>query len=54
MLQCTEGFKQLLVSLLRCFDLDKQTRGLEDPELLARETVCKILALLSHDILIHC
>jgi hypothetical protein len=39
MLRCVEG---LITSLLRCFDLDlyKQSRGLEDPELLARETVC--------------
>ena len=39
MLQCVEGF---VTSLLRCFDIDlyKNSRGLEDPELLARETVC--------------
>lgn len=42
MLQCIEGLKHLCASLLRCCDLDlyKQSRGLEDPELLARETVC--------------
>lgn len=48
MLQCLEGFKSLLASLLRCCDLDiyNQSRGLEDPEILARETVCMLLALL--------
>lgn len=42
MLQCVEGFKHLFAPLLRCCDLDlyKQSIGLEDPELLARETVC--------------
>lgn len=40
MLQCLEGIKQLFGVLLKCCDLDKQPKGLEDPELLARETVC--------------
>ncbi|GLT83744.1 hypothetical protein SLE2022_020160 [Rubroshorea leprosula] len=41
MLQCIEGIKRLFASLLRCCDIGlyKQSRGLEDPELLARETV---------------
>ncbi|XP_044473653.1 calcineurin B-like protein 3 isoform X2 [Mangifera indica] len=41
MLQCIDGFKHVCASLLRCCDLDlyKQSRGLEDPEVLARETV---------------
>ncbi|BBH04425.1 calcineurin B-like 3, partial [Prunus dulcis] len=41
MLQCIEGLKHLCASLLRCCDLElyKQSRGLEDPEILARETV---------------
>lgn len=42
MLQCMDGIKHLFASILQCCDLDlyKQSRGLEDPELLARETVC--------------
>ena len=42
MLQCIGGLKHLCASLLSCCDLDlyKQSRGLEDPEILARETVC--------------
>jgi serine/threonine-protein phosphatase 2B regulatory subunit len=42
MLQCLEGVKHLCGVLLSfCCDIDlKQPRGLEDPELLARETVC--------------
>lgn len=45
MLQCLEGIKHLGASLLRCCDLDlyRQTRGLDDPEVLARETVCMLL-----------
>ncbi|KAK4750593.1 hypothetical protein SAY87_004075 [Trapa incisa] len=40
MIQCIEGFQTLF---LRCCDLDyKQSRGLEDPELLARETVFSV------------
>ncbi|GLT83740.1 hypothetical protein SLE2022_020120 [Rubroshorea leprosula] len=41
MLQWIEEFKSLFASLLRCCDIGlyKQSRGLEDPELLARETV---------------
>jgi hypothetical protein len=42
MLQCIEGIKHLFAPLLQCCDIDlyKQTTGLEDPEILARETVC--------------
>ncbi|XP_034218039.1 calcineurin B-like protein 3 isoform X3 [Prunus dulcis] len=44
MLQCIEGLKHLCASLLRCCDLElyKQSRGLEDPEILARETVFSV------------
>uniref|UniRef100_A0A0D9VWJ2 Calcineurin B-like protein n=1 Tax=Leersia perrieri TaxID=77586 RepID=A0A0D9VWJ2_9ORYZ len=43
MLQCLEGVKQLCGVLLRCCDLDlKQPKGLEDPEVLARETVFSV------------
>lgn len=43
MLQCFEGIKHLGASLLQCCDLDRQPRGLDDPEILARETVCMLL-----------
>jgi serine/threonine-protein phosphatase 2B regulatory subunit len=43
MLQCLEGVKQLCGVLLKCCDLDlKQPKGLEDPEILARETVFSV------------
>ncbi|KAK7305283.1 hypothetical protein VNO77_43186 [Canavalia gladiata] len=44
MLQCLEGVKPLFASILRCCDIDiyNQPRGLEDPELLARETVFSV------------
>ncbi|KAF8391697.1 hypothetical protein HHK36_024006 [Tetracentron sinense] len=44
MLHCLEGFKHLFTSLLSCcdFDLYKQPKGLEDPEVLARETVFSV------------
>jgi hypothetical protein len=42
MVQCLDGVRQLLAVLLKCCDVDlKQPRGLEDPQVLARETVCK-------------
>lgn len=41
MLQCLEGVRHLGGVLLKCCDIDlKQPKGLEDPEVLARETVC--------------
>jgi hypothetical protein len=41
MVQCLDGAKQILAVLFSCFDLElKQPRGLDDPQLLARETVC--------------
>ncbi|XP_062096984.1 calcineurin B-like protein 3 [Humulus lupulus] len=44
MLQCIDGFKHLFASLLRCFDLDlyNQSRGLDDPAVLAEETVFSV------------
>lgn len=43
MLQCLEGIKHLCASVLQCCELDRQPRGLDDPEILARETVCMLL-----------
>lgn len=47
MLQCLEIFKHSLAVLLRCCDIDlyNQAKGLEDPEVLARETVCMLIPL---------
>ncbi|KAK6133054.1 hypothetical protein DH2020_033209 [Rehmannia glutinosa] len=42
MVQCLEGIKHLCASVLQCCELDRQTRGLEDPEILARETVFSV------------
>ncbi|GJW64699.1 farnesyl diphosphate synthase, partial [Tanacetum coccineum] len=41
---CLEGIRHLLTTLLHCCDLElyKQSRGLEDPEILARETVFSV------------
>lgn len=42
MVQCLDGVRQLLMVLLKCCDVElKPSRGLEDPQVLARETVCK-------------
>ncbi|KAL5217224.1 hypothetical protein ABZP36_017908 [Zizania latifolia] len=43
MLQCLQGVKQLCGALIKCCDLDlKPPNGLEDPEILARETVFSV------------
>jgi len=43
MLQCLDGVKHLCGLLLKCCDIDlKQPKGLEDPEVLARETVFSV------------
>ncbi|AEE85221.1 putative EF-hand domain-containing protein [Arabidopsis thaliana] len=44
MSQCIDGFKHVCSSFFRCFDIDiyKQSGGLGDPELLARETVFSV------------
>ena len=42
MVQCLDGLKHLCAALVNCCDADssKQPTGLENPEVLARETVC--------------
>nr|XP_009763343.1 PREDICTED: calcineurin B-like protein 3 isoform X2 [Nicotiana sylvestris] len=42
MLQCLDGIKHLGASLSKCCDLDRQSTGFEDPEILARETVFSV------------
>lgn len=44
MLQCLEGFNHLLGCLVQCFDTKvfKKPRGLEDPEIIARDTVFSV------------
>ncbi|XP_020584332.1 calcineurin B-like protein 3 isoform X2 [Phalaenopsis equestris] len=44
MLHCLEGFKHFFAVLLKCCDIDlqKQAKGLQDPEILARETVFSV------------
>uniref|UniRef100_A0A0D9Y142 Calcineurin B-like protein n=1 Tax=Leersia perrieri TaxID=77586 RepID=A0A0D9Y142_9ORYZ len=43
MVQCLDGVRQLLSVLFKCCDLElKQPRGLEDPQVLARETVFSV------------
>ncbi|KAI3909259.1 hypothetical protein MKW92_049890 [Papaver armeniacum] len=44
MVQCLDGIKHLCAAVLRCCDLElsKQPIGLEDPEILARETVFSV------------
>ena len=44
MVQCVDGLKHLCAAIANCCDADlyKQPRGLEDPEVLARETVCML------------
>ncbi|KAF8683121.1 hypothetical protein HU200_044980 [Digitaria exilis] len=43
MLQCLDGVRHLCGVLLKCCDIDlKQPKGLEDPEVLARETVFSV------------
>ncbi|KAE9456570.1 hypothetical protein C3L33_11496, partial [Rhododendron williamsianum] len=42
MLQCLDWVKHLCAPLLGCCDLDRQPRDLEDPEILARDTVFSV------------
>lgn len=45
-MQCLDGLKHLCGALVNCFDADssrqRQPRGLQDPQLLARETVFSV------------
>lgn len=45
MVQCLEGIKHFCAAIANCCDADtsRQPRGLQDPEALARETVCMFL-----------
>lgn len=49
MLQCLGGLKHLCAAVVNCCDADLyiQPKGLEDPEALARETVCILPSLLT-------
>ena len=49
MVQLLEELKHLCVAVVNCCDSDthKQPRGLEDPEALARETVCIVPSFLN-------
>nr|ABK22758.1 unknown [Picea sitchensis] len=44
MLQCLEGFNHLLGCLVQCCDTKvfKKSQGLEDPEIIARDTVFSV------------
>ncbi|KAK9691217.1 hypothetical protein RND81_09G183400 [Saponaria officinalis] len=44
MVQCIDAIQHLFISLVKCcdFDISKPSRGLEDPERLARETVFSV------------
>lgn len=54
MLQCLEGVKHLCAVVVNCCDADlyKQPKGLEDPEALARETVCMLPIFVNHSSLV--
>ena len=47
MVHCLDGLKHLFSTVIKCWDIElsKQPRSLEDPEALARETVCMLLLL---------
>lgn len=44
-MQCLDGLKHLCATVINCCDaeLSKVRKGLEDPEALARETVCMLI-----------
>lgn len=54
MVQFLDSVKRLCVSVLGCCDaeLNRQPRGLEDPEILARETVC--MSFLFFHLILNC
>ena len=47
MVQCLEGIKHFCAAVANCCDAEtsRRPRGLQDPEALARETVCMFLEL---------
>ena len=53
MVQCLDGLKHLCAAFINCCDADlyKQPKGLEDPEALARETVCMLPSLLNFPVI---
>jgi hypothetical protein len=53
MVQCLDGLKHLCATVVNCCDpeLYNQPKGLQDPEALARETVCMLPSLLNFPVL---
>ena len=53
MVQCLDGVKRLCAAFITCCETDiyKQPKGLEDPEALARETVCMLPSLINFPII---
>jgi hypothetical protein len=53
MVRCLDGLKHLCAAIVDCCgtDLYNQPKGLQDPEALARETVCMLPSLLNFPVL---